>query len=199
MIKAYLCDFEDSFTYNIYSELLELDFIDKIEIVEKEGIAVFFSELAKQDSHSQVLVVLGPGPGHPKQYSFLMENLKQALGKKNIILFGICLGHQLISLSLGFQIKSAKTPLHGKVEHIKLAPILAKNLGLASDLYVQRYNSLVPIYHDKHCERVEHFYQINNELLIVMGENFLAYQFHPESVGTTCPSSFFKTLKRFLI
>jgi anthranilate/para-aminobenzoate synthase component II len=199
MIKAYLCDFEDSFTYNIYSELSELKFIESIDVVQCRDIAGLFSDLVAYDSSDQVLVVLGPGPGHPNKYNFLMEQLNQLFLKDNVILFGICLGHQLMAKCLGFQIKSAIVPLHGKVEHLRLDSHIAARLSLDRDIFVQRYNSLVPIFKTEHSEQLESYFQKKDELLIILGKNFLGYQFHPESVGTSCPSSFFTTLKRFLI
>ena len=44
-------------------------------------------------------IFLSNGPGDPEGVSYAVENIKGLIGKKPI--FGICLGHQLISLALG--------------------------------------------------------------------------------------------------
>ncbi len=44
-------------------------------------------------------VFLSNGPGDPEPIAYAQENIRQILGKKP--LFGICLGHQLLSLALG--------------------------------------------------------------------------------------------------
>jgi carbamoyl-phosphate synthase small subunit len=44
-------------------------------------------------------VFLSNGPGDPEPISYAQENIRQLLGK--VPLFGICLGHQLLSIALG--------------------------------------------------------------------------------------------------
>ncbi|RLB68279.1 MAG: carbamoyl phosphate synthase small subunit [Deltaproteobacteria bacterium] len=44
-------------------------------------------------------VFLSNGPGDPKPITYAQENIRQLLGK--VPLFGICLGHQLLSIALG--------------------------------------------------------------------------------------------------
>lgn len=45
------------------------------------------------------LVFLSSGPGNPEDLTDIIENIKKMIGKKPIV--GICLGHQLLALSLG--------------------------------------------------------------------------------------------------
>jgi carbamoyl-phosphate synthase small subunit len=44
-------------------------------------------------------VFLSNGPGDPEPITYAQENIRQLLG--NVPLFGICLGHQLLSIALG--------------------------------------------------------------------------------------------------
>jgi len=44
-------------------------------------------------------VFLSNGPGDPEPISYAQENIRQLLGK--VPIFGICLGHQLLSIALG--------------------------------------------------------------------------------------------------
>ena len=46
-------------------------------------------------------ILLSNGPGDPAAAKYAVENIRSLLGYKPI--FGICLGHQLLSLSLGFE------------------------------------------------------------------------------------------------
>lgn len=46
-------------------------------------------------------IFLSPGPGNPKDASYVIETVKQLIGKKPI--FGICLGIQVLALALGAQ------------------------------------------------------------------------------------------------
>ena len=46
-------------------------------------------------------ILLSNGPGDPAASNYAIENIKEILGYKPI--FGICLGHQILSLSLGFK------------------------------------------------------------------------------------------------
>ncbi len=45
------------------------------------------------------LIFLSNGPGNPEDLTGIIENIKILIGKKPIV--GICLGHQLLALSLG--------------------------------------------------------------------------------------------------
>ncbi len=81
-------------------------------------------------------VFLSNGPGDPAAVGYAIKAIKELLGKKPV--FGICLGHQLLSLALGaetYKLKfghrggnqPVKNLLNGKVE------ITAQNHGFAVD------------------------------------------------------------------
>ena len=65
-------------------------------------------------------IFLSNGPGDPEPLTYAIDNIKKLIGKKPI--FGICLGHQIISLALGGKTKNFST---GKVE------ITSQNHGFA--------------------------------------------------------------------
>ncbi|TLD41793.1 MAG: Carbamoyl-phosphate synthase small chain [Candidatus Jettenia ecosi] len=56
-------------------------------------------------------VVLSNGPGDPEAVPYMIENIKGLLGKKPV--FGICLGHQLLALTLGLKTYKLKFGHHG--------------------------------------------------------------------------------------
>lgn len=81
-------------------------------------------------------IFLSNGPGDPTAVGYAIENIRRLIGKKPI--FGICLGHQLVSLALGaktfkltFGHRGANQPVlnrqTGKVE------ITTQNHGFAVD------------------------------------------------------------------
>ncbi len=56
-------------------------------------------------------VLISNGPGDPAAVPYMVENIKGLLGKKPV--FGICLGHQLLALSLGLGTYKLKFGHHG--------------------------------------------------------------------------------------
>ncbi|KKO21149.1 MAG: glutamine-hydrolyzing carbamoyl-phosphate synthase small subunit [Candidatus Brocadia sp.] len=56
-------------------------------------------------------IVLSNGPGDPAAVPYMTENIKGFLGKKPV--FGICLGHQLLALTLGLKTYKLKFGHHG--------------------------------------------------------------------------------------
>lgn len=56
-------------------------------------------------------ILISNGPGDPTAVPYMVENIKGLLGKKPV--FGICLGHQLMALTLGLKIYKLKFGHHG--------------------------------------------------------------------------------------
>ncbi len=56
-------------------------------------------------------IVLSNGPGDPAAVPYMVSNIRELLGKKPIL--GICLGHQLLALTLGLKTYKLKFGHHG--------------------------------------------------------------------------------------
>lgn len=199
--KIYICDFNDSFTFNIYSTLKDYNQNLDIEVIPLKRLLNFLQVL--YDQQNKCAVILGPGPGHPDEYDYLYSSIKKLLPCENIFFLGVCLGHQLIWRLQGEQVDYCTKPEHGQVVEYSLTKNLSKTLDLPTKIAVQRYNSLSVKLTKRQVEHwVKQGWQLHlseGELIISFRKNILSYQFHPESIGTTCPESYFGPLLQFLV
>lgn len=121
-------------------------------------------------------IFLSNGPGDPDAVKYAIETIKQLIGKKPM--FGICLGHQLISLALGantFKLKfghrGANHPVQNKISDTN--EITSQNHGFAVEL-----DSLL-----KSGAELTHV-NLNDmtvEGLQVKDEKVFCVQYHPEA------------------
>lgn len=195
MKKMYIIDFQDSFTYNIVAEVKKLNFY-KIEVHDHLELDQLVRRVLL--NKEEVIFLLGPGPGHPRDYQLAIDIIKNLINQPFVFLFGICLGHQLIWSSLGQSIVRSKKPLHGQSVPLLLDKYWSELLQLKNNCLVQRYNSLIVKIKDLEYwkSRGYLFCFVGDELMMSRGGNFLTYQFHPESVGTSYPGRFFCVLRR---
>jgi anthranilate/para-aminobenzoate synthase component II len=198
-MSIYLYDFNDSFTYNIYSEVFHLN--QNIQVIALKDAQKSLESLINKNEKS--LVILGPGPGSPSDYEFLDHTLSKILKSKNIFVMGVCLGHQLIAKNMGMTVQKSQRPIHGESLYFKIDKKVATQLQLPDSFYAQRYNSL-GIRADKNNQ--DHLeasaYQgiiVDQEYIIFYGERLLSYQFHPESIGTNYRQLFFNKPLSFLL
>jgi len=82
-------------------------------------------------------IFLSNGPGDPSAVSYGIEAVKKLLGKKPI--FGICLGHQILALSLGaktFKLKFGHRGINHPVKKLEngTVEITSQNHGFAVEL-----------------------------------------------------------------
>ena len=82
-------------------------------------------------------IFLSNGPGDPSAVSYGIEAVKKLLGKKPI--FGICLGHQILALSLGaktFKLKFGHRGINHPVKNLEngTVEITSQNHGFAVDI-----------------------------------------------------------------
>lgn len=81
-------------------------------------------------------VFLSNGPGDPGPVTYAIKNIRKLIGK--VPIFGICLGHQLLGLSLGGKTYKLKFGHHGGNQPVKdlttnKVEITAQNHGFAVD------------------------------------------------------------------
>ncbi len=124
-------------------------------------------------------VMLSNGPGDPAENVEIVENLKLLL-EKNIPIFGICLGHQLLSLAIGAKTEKLKYG-HRGVNH----PV--KDLD-ADRTYITSQNHGYAVVGDSVDESIARVRHINLNDGTVEGLEYhnrpvFTVQYHPE----VCP------------
>jgi phenazine biosynthesis protein phzE len=133
-----------------------------------------------EDTAGQDLVVLGPGPGDPRD----LENPKMRLGRAfarqltgaGTPLLAICLGHQMLCAVLGFELHRRATPNQGTQVPVGLFG-RTETVG-----FYNSYAALAPAARDVPADvRIAHD---GPEIAAVRGPGFAGLQFHPESVLT---------------
>jgi len=82
-------------------------------------------------------IFLSNGPGDPEPVDYAVSAVRSLLGKKPI--FGICLGHQILSLALGGKTTKLKFGHHGANHPVKYLPngaveITSQNHGFIVDI-----------------------------------------------------------------
>lgn len=188
MGKILLIDNYDSFTYNVYQYLLELNY-DVIS-VRNDKITIEEIKHGKYDA-----IFISPGPGEPKEAGICIDVVKCFAGV--IPIFGICLGHQIIGEAFGGNIVHAKELFHGKTS---VMHSLKKGVfeNFEDTFIATRYHSLIieketlPDCFEITCETEDgEIMGIKHKIFEIEG-----VQFHPESIMT---QNGMKMLENFLI
>jgi anthranilate synthase/aminodeoxychorismate synthase-like glutamine amidotransferase len=131
-MNVLLIDNYDSFTYNLFQYLGELD--ATTEVVRNDAITVEDID-AKAPDH----IIISPGPGNPDEAGISKDVIRRFAG--TIPILGVCLGHQCIGEVFGGTVEGAGEILHGKVSTIEHdgKGVFA---GVTSPIQATRYHSL---------------------------------------------------------
>ena len=170
-----LIDNYDSFTYNLYQYLGDLD-IDT-HVVRNDAMSV--DELLALKPKG---FLISPGPSDPDHAGVSMA-VVGAADAHDIPLLGVCLGHLSIGQYYGGTIIRT-VPMHGKVSEISHtgAGVFA---GLVNPLPVARYHSLV-VARESCPDVLEITAEYDGLIMGLQHKNKPIYgvQFHPESIAT---------------
>ena len=172
-----LIDNYDSFSYNLYQLIGEID--PDIRVVRNDELTI--DEIrALQPAR----IVLSPGPGRPEQAGNIIEVVK-TLGQE-IPILGVCLGHQAICMAFGGVITYAKALMHGKQSQVRFDPDCPLFRGCPETALVGRYHSLAADAETlPECLKVTARTE-DGEVMAVQHREHPIYgvQFHPESILT---------------
>nr|WP_234970301.1 aminodeoxychorismate/anthranilate synthase component II [Marinitoga hydrogenitolerans] len=171
-----MIDNYDSFTYNLVHYLNLLN--EKVKVFRNDKIDIEDIERMNPD-----MIVISPGPKTPDEAGISLEIIKRF--KKNIPIFGVCLGHQTIAQSFGAKIIKAIEPVHGKVYSIKHN---SKGIfkGLKNPLKVTRYHSLIVSKRNFPDELEVTAESFEGEIMALKHKIYPieSVQFHPEAILT---------------
>lgn len=172
-----IIDNYDSFTYNLYQQVLGLT-NEMVQIIRNDALSL--DEIRDLDP---TCIILSPGPGHPEDSGICIEVIK-TLGL-TIPILGVCLGHQAITVSFLGNVVRAKQPLHGKGREIfHTNGQLFKNIK--NGFIAARYHSLVINQNMLNDALIIDAYDKNKEIMAIHHSEYPIYgvQFHPESILT---------------
>lgn len=184
-----LIDSHDSFVYNLVDALAGYNTTVFRNTVPVEEV------LAAQPD----IIILSPGPGHPRDAGSMMQLIDASLGR--IPILGICLGFQALLEHCGGRVEACG-PVHGSSVPMTLTDAGAKHplfQGLTTDSEPDNPNyvgRLVPVarYHSLGCANIPAQMRSLAETDTNIGPVTMAaetldgmalgLQFHPESVLT---------------
>lgn len=176
-MRTLLIDNYDSFTYNLFHYLAEVNGTEP-DVVVNDDPRWRSSHLDAFDN-----VVLSPGPGHPERpadFGICREILRHA----EMPVLGICLGHQGIATAYGGRVTRAPEPYHGRVSTIRHrgTDLFA---GLPPRFEVARYHSLAVT--ELPAELEPTAWTRDGVLMGLRHRNrpLWGMQFHPESIGSS--------------
>ncbi|MGN1451489.1 MAG: anthranilate synthase component II [Eubacteriales bacterium] len=172
-----LIDNYDSFSYNLYQLVGELD--PDIMVIRNDGMTV--DEIKELNPGR---IILSPGPGRPENAGVIIEAVK-TLGK-DIPILGVCLGHQAICAAFGATVTYARELMHGKQSDVKFDTDCPLFRGCPETAPVARYHSLAADAATIPEELKITALTADGEVMAVQHRKYPVYgvQFHPESIMT---------------
>jgi para-aminobenzoate synthetase len=176
VIRSLLIDNYDSYTYNLFNLMAQVNGIDPI--VRRNDDPRCPADLAEVDC-----VVVSPGPGDPRRsadFGLCAEVLETA----RVPILGVCLGHQGIGRLLGADVTRAPAARHGFVSKIRHTggELFA---GIPQDFSGVRYHSLCVT--EPLPDTLEPLAWAEDGVLMALrcrDRPLWGVQFHPESVLT---------------
>ncbi|MBJ7323989.1 aminodeoxychorismate synthase component I [Rhodococcus fascians] len=174
-IRTLLVDNYDSFTYNLYSLLAEVN--GRPPTVVKNDVAWSSLDFAAFDN-----VVISPGPGRPDvEQDFGISG--RVISESGLPILGVCLGHQGMCHLFGGEVDLAPAPMHGRTTDITHTGVDLFE-GIPSPYSVVRYHSLVVTRTPADFEEVA--WTPDGLVMAVRHHSkpLWGVQFHPESIST---------------
>jgi len=171
-----IIDNYDSFTYNLVQYIGTLN--PDLEVHRNDKITL--DEIRKIKPER---IVISPGPGKPEDAGLSIDVVKE-FGESTPI-FGICLGHQAITVAFGGKVDMANEIVHGKTSKITHSGSVIFN-DIPKTFEATRYHSLVAI-EDSFPKELNVTAKTDNGLIMALEHKeypVFGVQFHPESIVT---------------
>jgi anthranilate synthase len=172
-----LIDYEDSFVHTLANYIRQTGATVKTL---RHGFDESIFDSEKPD-----LVVLSPGPGRPSD--FKVPETVHTCVRKNIPIFGVCLGLQSIVEAFGGELGVLDYPQHGKPAKIFIKDTKSTLFkGLPESFTVGRYHSLFAL-KELLPPQLRIIAMSEDDVIMAIEHQTLpitAVQFHPESIMT---------------
>ena len=172
-----LIDNYDSFSYNLYQLVGELD--PGIRVIRNDEMTIEEIRALRP-----ARIILSPGPGRPEDAGITLEAAR-TLGKENPTL-GVCLGHQAIGEAFGGNVVHAPEIVHGKADKVYLEAASPIFKDMPNGFEAARYHSLI-VEPESLPECLEVTAKTaKDEIMALQHKTLPVYgvQFHPESIMT---------------
>ncbi len=171
-----IIDNYDSFTYNLVQYIGAID--PNLEVHRNDKITIDEIKIM-----SPKKIIISPGPGIPENAGISIEIIKEF--GSSIPIFGICLGHQAITVAFGGKVVRADEIVHGKTSAINHVGSEIFN-DIPSTFEATRYHSLVSeeLSFPKELRVTA---RTQNKLIMALEHSIFpiyGVQFHPESIVT---------------
>eukprot|EP00897_Mesotaenium_endlicherianum_P006754 jgi/Mesen1/6106/ME000310S05204 len=144
-IQTLLVDNYDSYTYNLYQLLAEVNGAPPVVIRNDELTWPQLRELICE-TRAFHNVVISPGPGTPARPEDIGVCASILAECDDIPILGVCMGHQALAHVNGGQVVHAPSPMHGRLSEVEHNghPLFARiPSGPGSGFQVVRYHSLM--------------------------------------------------------
>jgi para-aminobenzoate synthetase len=176
-VRTLLLDNYDSFTYNLFHLLAEVNGEEPIVVRNDECDWPTLASLQVDN------IIISPGPGTPvnvQDFGVCSDVLRDT----HIPLLGVCLGHQGLALTVGALITPAPEVMHGR-QSLIFHDGSALFASIPQGFSAMRYHSLVVAHPLPPSLQVTAWTEDGT----IMGLRHTArplwgVQFHPESIGT---------------
>ena len=171
-----IIDNYDSFTYNLVQYIGSID--PSLIVYRNDKISI--EEVGELKPKK---IVISPGPGRPENAGLSIDVIRK-FGTKTPI-FGICLGHQAITIAFGGKVHRADEIVHGKTSNINhFGSKIFKDIPESFE--ATRYHSLIAV---KESFPKDLKITAETDGGVIMGLEHKKYpiygvQFHPESIVT---------------
>lgn len=195
-VQTLLIDNYDSYTYNIWQQVAEINGIEPI-VIHNNAFSSWPEMLQNLPDFDNIII--SPGPGRPEN-SNDFGLCKAAIEQGNMPLLGVCLGHQGMGWLYGGKVIKAPTPMHGRKSRI-----FHNGKGLFENIpngfEVVRYHSLLVDQLPSSSPLLPTAWTSDSLLMGVEHTTRPQYgvQFHPESVSTEYGKMIFKNFHRLTI
>jgi para-aminobenzoate synthetase len=175
-MRTLLIDNYDSYTFNLFHLLGEVNGSEPV-VVRNDELA--WDELAALGADN---VVISPGPGRPEHARDVGVSL-DALGRAEVPVLGVCLGHQALAHVAGGTVEHAPEVMHGRLSpiHHDERELFA---GIPQGFLAVRYHSLVVGAAPPELRVTAWTPDGVIMALEHRGRPLFGVQFHPESVST---------------